>query len=159
MCRRSELAADRRDFLPDEVAAADLGGWAALLPVGCRIFGASLFADLFLADAGGAVHMLQVAAASVDRIAASEAEFRRRCVDDEDGWLLRPLAERCRASGLIPAASQCYAFTVLPMLGGDYEVGNIWLCGWEEWIRFTADVHEQTKDLPDGTKVSFQIVG
>jgi hypothetical protein len=141
------------DFLPDEVLAVDLSGWSDLLPARSRLVGANLFADLFLTDVGGAIHMLEVSAASVRKIASSEAEFRRRCVEDEEGWLLRPLAERCRLAGKAPAANQCYAFTTLPLFGGKYDVDNIWLCPWVEWIGYTAAIYAQTRDLPDGAKV------
>lgn len=120
--------------------------------------GANLFADVFVADEAGAVHMLEVSAASIAKIAASEPEFRQRCVDDEDGWLLRPLVDQCRSIGMSPDATQCYAFTTLPLLGGAYEAGNIWLCSWREWIDYTASVYAQTKDAPDGATVSIRVV-
>lgn len=148
----------RSDFLPDEVTAVDLSGWAGVLPAQCRVLGANLFADMFLADAAGAVHMLEVSAASIAKIADSEAEFRQRCIDDEDGWLLRPLVDRCRSAGMSPSATQCYAFTKLPVFGGEYKADNIWLCSWSEWITYTASMYAQIKDLPDGSRVSISVV-
>jgi hypothetical protein len=148
----------RPDFLSAEVKAADLVGWTDVLPERYRILGANLFADIFLADAAGAVHMLEVSAGLVTRIYASEEEFRQRCVDDEEGWLLRPLADRCRLAGLILTADQCYAFTMLPVFGGEYETNNIWMSAWREWIGFTASIYAQTRDSSDGTKVRFKIV-
>lgn len=148
----------RSDFLLDGVTAADLSGWADILPARCRVVGANLFADIFLSDAYGAVHMLEVAAASITKIAASEEEFRHRCIDDEDGWLLRPLVDQCRSAGMNPTPSQCYAFTTLPLFGGEYKTDNIWMCSWSEWISYTASIYAQTKDLPDGTPVSISVV-
>jgi hypothetical protein len=148
----------RMDFLPDEVAAANLDGWMDLLPARCRILGANLFADIFLADAAGAVHMLEVSAFSISRIAASQEEFRQRCINDEEGWLLRRLVDQCRSAGMNPGVDQCYAFTTLPVFGGEYKTGNIWICAWRERIGFTASIYAQTKNLPDGAKVSFKIV-
>ena len=133
----------RSDFLPDEVTTADLGGWADILPARYRVVGANLFADIFLADADGAVHMLEVSAASITKIAASEEEFRQRCIDDEDGWLSRALVDQCRSAGMNPTASQCYAFTMLPLFGGEYKTDNIWMCSWSEWIGFTASIRDQ----------------
>jgi T6SS immunity protein Tdi1, C-terminal len=147
----------RSDFLPAGVKAANLSGWADILPSGCRVVGANLFADIFLADGVGAVHMLQVSAASIAEIAASEEEFHRRCIDDEDGWLLRPLVDRCRSAGMNPTSTQCYAFTTLPLFGGEYKVDNIWICSWSEWISLTASIHAQTKDLRDGSKISIHV--
>jgi hypothetical protein len=79
----------RSDFLKDEVTATDISGWAELLPNRHRLIGASLFADLFIMDGDGAIHMLEVSAASIRKIAGSKDEFRERCINDE-GWLLRP---------------------------------------------------------------------
>jgi Domain of unknown function (DUF1851) len=102
--------------------------------------------------------MLEVFAASIAEIAASEEEFRRRRRDDEDGWFLRPLVDQCRSAGMNPMSTQCYAFTRLPLFGGEYKVDNIWICSWDEWISYTASVRAQTKDLPDGSKVSIRVV-
>ena len=152
------MGQSRSDFLSDEMTAAQLTGWADILPAQSRILGANLFADVFLADAVGAVHMLEVSAASIAKIAVSEEEFRQRCVGDADGWLLRPLVDRCRSAGMILGASQCYAFTTLPLFGGEYKLDNIWMCSWREWISFTASVYSQTKDLPDGSAVKINVV-
>lgn len=75
----------RSDFLPNEITAVDISGWADILPRRCRVLAANLFADLFIGDTEGAVHMLEVSAASSAKIAFSEEEFRQRCVNDEDG--------------------------------------------------------------------------
>ena len=146
------------DFLPDEVSTADLSAWADIMPTQFSVLCVSLFADFFVVDEAGAVHMLEVSASKIARIAASEDEFRRRCMADLDGWLLRSLVDRCRLEGMNPSDTQCYAFTTLPIFGGEYKSSNIWLCSWRDWISFTASVYAQTKDLPDGARVSIKIV-
>ena len=145
------------DFLPDEITVTELAAWADILPVQCRVLGANLFADVFLADAAGAVHMLEISVGSITEIAASEQEFRQRCFDDADGWLLRALVNRCRSAGMILGASQCYAFTTLPLFGGEYEVDNIWMCSRRDWVSFTGHIYAETKDLPDGATVKISI--
>lgn len=149
---------ERSDFLADEVRAVDLSLWADILPARFSVLGGNLFADIFLADETGAVHMLEVSAASIARIAASEDEFRQRCIGDEDGWLLRSLVDQCRSAGMNPSDTQCYAFTTLPLFGGGYKPDNVWLCSWSEWISYTASIYRQTKGLPDGSTVSIKIV-
>ncbi|MBR0938730.1 T6SS immunity protein Tdi1 domain-containing protein [Bradyrhizobium jicamae] len=149
---------NRSDFLLVELALTQLAAWSDILPAECRVLGANLFADVFLADGAGAVYMLEVSTGSIARIAASEEEFRQGCVDDANGWLLRPLVDRCRAAGLNLGASQCYAYTTLPLFGGKYEVDNIWMCSWRDWISFTGSVYEQTKDLPDGATIKINVV-
>ena len=63
-----------------------------------------------------------------------------------------------RSAGMNPTPSQCYAFTTLPLFGGEYKTDNIWMCSWSEWISYTASIYAQTKDLPDGTPVSISVV-
>ena len=102
--------------------------------------------------------MLERAACSVERIAASEEEFWREVRHDAHGWQLRPLADGCRRAGKILEDAQCYAFATPPALGGEYTVENIWVAQWQEWFLFTDDLFQQIKDLPDGAKVSFKVV-
>ena len=146
------------EFLTEAIEPAQLAAWSGLLPAHYRIVASNLFADAFVADEAGAIHMLEVAAHQCTPIAASEQELRARLRDDEDGWLLRPLVERCRDAGLNPEPGQCYAFTTLPTLGGAYEPENIWICGVVEWLGFTASIYDQIKNLPDGVGVRIVIV-
>lgn len=55
------------------------------------------------------------------------------------------------------AEGECYAFTTLPILGGDYTVENVWIAPWEEWFSFTADVFQKISDLPDGTSMRLSV--
>ncbi len=72
--------------------------------------------------------------------------------------MLRPLVDQCRSTGMVLGPTQCYAFTTLPLFGGEYKVDNIWICAWKEWLSFTATIYLQTKDLPNGAKVAIQVV-
>ncbi|MGX8013054.1 T6SS immunity protein Tdi1 domain-containing protein [Mesorhizobium sp. ORM8.1] len=145
-------------FLSPDVTQADLSGWDEVLPHPYTVLCANCFADVFVADSTGVVHMLEVSAASISPIAVSEDEFRRQCVDDEEGWLLRPLVDRCQAVGMRLSEGQCYAFTALPFLGGLYEIDNVWISSWREWLGYTASIYAQTKDLPEGTGISIRLV-
>jgi hypothetical protein len=145
------------EFLPAEALQCDLSAWDAVLPRGYRLLAANLFADFFLLDEAGAVHMLELSLGSVTAIAASEGEFRERLVEDSEGWLLRPLVDRCRAAGMSPAADECYAFTTLPVFGGLYQVENVELCSWREWIEFNAEICSQIRDVLDGGQVEIRV--
>lgn len=144
-------------FLPTLADDFDLGAWSDLLPAGSRVLRTNLFDDSMLVAADGAIHMLERAAASVSKIAASEEEFWLKIVDDNEGWQLRRLVDDCRVAGKALAPHQCYAFTTLPYLGGDYTVENVWVCSWKEWFSLTADIYTQTKNLPDGTPIELRI--
>ena len=150
-----------RDSDPDlpsvPVLTSDLHSWSEILPSGCRVLDTNLFGDVFLIGLSGSVYMLELAVGSISEVAASEAEFRRLCQIDEEGWLLRPLAARCRAVGMTLGPGQCYTFTTLPLFGGEYQVENIWKCAWRGWFGFLGSVYAQTKNLPDGSNVTLAI--
>lgn len=145
-------------FLSRAADDADLSAWSPILPRVARVLRTNLFADAFVTDDSGAVYMLERAACSAQQVAPSEEEFWRQVGDDAEGWQLRPLADECRRIGKVLADGQCYAFTTPPVLGGEYDVENIWIAHWKEWFSFTADLFRQIKDLPDGATVSLKVV-
>ncbi|MNX88207.1 hypothetical protein D3C86_1201680 [compost metagenome] len=56
------------------------------------------------------------------------------------------------------AEDQCYAFNTLPLLGGSYSEENVWVSPRQAWFTLTADIHRQTKDLPEGAVISLKVV-
>ena len=144
-------------FLPTASHDADLSAWATIIPQGCRVLRSNLFGDMFLLAPDGLIHMFDRGSFSVERIALSEETFWREVQDDPEGWQLRPLADECRRAGKVLMAEQCYAFTIPPVLGGDYSEQNVWVAPWHDWFSFTADLFRQIKDLPDGAVVSLKI--
>jgi hypothetical protein len=145
-------------LLPKAANAVDLSPWASVLPTNAYILCTSLFGDAYLVDGLGAVYMLSRAGCSITMIAPSEAHFWRALDRDDEGWQLRRLADACRAQGKMLDYGQCYGFTKLPLLGGDYVPENVWVAPWREWFSLTADVFKQTKDLPDQATVTFRLV-
>jgi hypothetical protein len=145
-------------FLPELANKVDLKPWADLLPNQVRILRTNLFGDVMLADRSGQVHMLERGAGVISLISPSEEDFWRRADRDEDGWELRPLVDKCRAAGKALGAHQCYGFTTLPVFGGTYTEDNVWVCAWAEWFSFTGDIYNQTKSIPDGTKIILKVV-
>lgn len=145
-------------FLPAAADDTDLSAWASILPAQCRVLRTSLFGDPFLLDHAGVVHMLDRGGCSAERIAASEEQFWREVQGDPQGWQLRALADECQKAGKVLAAEQCYAFTTLPVIGGDYSVENVWVAPWREWFSFTADLFQQIEELPDGATISLKVV-
>ena len=130
---------------------------APLVPAKSRVLRTSLFGDVFLIDDAGAVHMLERGGCTAGCIASSEEEFWREVQDDSQGWQLRPLADECRRAGKLLSEGRCYAFTTLPVLGGDYTAENVWVAPWEEWFGLTADVYRLIRDLPDGASIQLKV--
>jgi hypothetical protein len=145
-------------FLPRAADAADLSAWSTILPPVRCVLRTNLFGDAFFVDESGSVRMLERAGCSAEVIASSEEEFWRQVEEDEKGWQLRALADECRRTGKVLDEGQCYAFTILPVLGGGYTLENVWVAPWREWFSFTAEVFQQIKDLPDGSHVTIEVI-
>jgi hypothetical protein len=146
------------DFLPTEITAEDIQPWSDLLPGPMQILGANLFADVFLSDAGGAVHQLDIGAGGISEIAGSLGEFRQRCIEDEELWLLRPLIQHCREAGLILGPQECYAYKVMPMFAeGSYDPDNIEVRPVKSWLSFAGTLYRDTRGLPAGATVELRV--
>lgn len=89
------------------------------------------------------------------RIADSKDHFAELLgqEDDAGNWLLLSLVDEC-ASELPPLTdAQCCGFKIPPLLGGKYTLDNIEPTSLAAHDSLLADIHRQTKDLPDGTKI------
>ncbi len=99
--------------------------------------------------------MLDIGIGSLSRLADSRDDFATRldAVDNADNWLMIPLVDACRESGMSLGAGQCYGFKIPPILGGPYELSNVVPTDIAIHYSFLADIYRQTKDLPDGTRI------
>jgi hypothetical protein len=135
--------------------AEDLAPWRWLLPTEGRVVLMNLFAEAVVELADGSVHYLDTGGGKLERIASSPTEFLERLEDQDNAndWLMIPLVRECRAAGLEPGPGECLAFRVLPTLGGRYDLDNVFVSKRVGYIGFSALVHEQIRDLPDGAHV------
>ena len=132
-----------------------LSEWVPPLPQEFTVWMVSLFGDVFAVFQDGSVHMLDLSLGTLEHIADSRDHF---CdLADRDGnanhWLMIPLVDACRRAGLTLKPHHCYHFKIPPLLGGEYVVGNVASVSLREHYSFMADIVQQTKDLPNGTKV------
>lgn len=103
-----------------------LSSWAWLVPSDFTIWLVSRFGDLFLVQSDGSVHMLDVGAGTLTRIAESRDDFCDKIDvgDNAAQWLMIPLVDRLVAAGMLLTSRQCYGFRQSPALGGDYSIEN-----------------------------------
>lgn len=132
-----------------------LRDWAPPLPGSFTVWFVNRLGDVFVVLEDGSVHMLDVGAGRLTRCAASRDDFATLIDvgDNADQWLAIALVDRCRAAGMSLAANQCYGFKVPPMLGGGYDVDNLEPTDLHVHYGLLADIHRQTKDVPDGTPI------
>lgn len=121
---------------------------------------ANRYGDLFLILNDGSVSMLDVGAGTFQRVAEDRDDFARRLdvADNANDWFMMPLVDELVAKGMKLDHGGCYSYTLLPILGGDYSVDNTWIAPVREHYGLLASLHEQIKDLPDGTPVRIRVV-
>ena len=146
------------DYLIDQGGfdwQAMLTGWAEILPQTFTMWLVSRFGDVFIIAEDGAVHQLDVSGGTLDRVADTRDHFAA-LIDvpqNANNWLMIPLVDQCVKSGMSLQPGQCYGFKIPPLLGGEYEPGNIAPVDLAQNYAFLADIWAQTKDVPDGTPV------
>jgi hypothetical protein len=157
---RSQMPATWKQlaFVPSSEALHELrDGWRWLIGEALEPFMASASGDVFLESEDGAIFWLDTGAGKLTRIAENHeaflAELRTEAGSD---WLLAPVIDKLVDSGISLGVDQCFAYKVLPLLGGSYTPENMKPMSAGAWYGFTGSVHAQLKDLPDGAKVSFK---
>jgi hypothetical protein len=134
--------------------------WRWLIPASRTLLFATALGDLFLTDADGQVFWLDVGSGRLQQIAANEAEFERAARDPENIslWFGAVLVDELRAAGRVLGPGECYCFLKLPLLGGEYEPDNFRVYDVVTHFRVWGPIHEQLRDLPDGTTIEFEVV-
>jgi hypothetical protein len=129
--------------------------WTAILPAGCRLLGASLFGDLFVARESGEVDMLDLVVGELKQVAVCVEEFEWDLTQRQrqEELLMQSLADAALSAGIKPGPTQCLAFRTPPLLGGQLRPENLVLWNFVEYHSGLAKLLPQTKDLPTGTEV------
>ena len=117
------------------------------------------FGDLFIKKDDGSIFCLRMEDGSFECVAKTKDEFCDKLDHTEtaNDWLLIPLVDSLVEAGKILKEGECYAFVQLPLLGGAYDIGNIVIRSVDFQYAAMGPIHEQLKDVPDGTSVSFEL--
>lgn len=115
--------------------------------------------DAFLQNESGEIYWLITGSAEFEKVADSYEDFQRLLQDDAlvHEWFLVPVVAELKAQGEALAPGKLYGFKRLPVLGGKYEPENFELTDIAVHFALTGQMNFQIKDLPDGTKVNFNI--
>lgn len=137
-----------------------LASWAWLLPPELTVWLVNRFADLFLVLPDGTVHMLDVGAGTLTKLADSRDDFAGNIDEDDNAnqWLMIPLVDKMVAAGILLQPGQCYGFRIPPVMGGDYTVENAGPLAVGDYLGAYGSIHEQLRDVPDGTKVVLKVI-
>ncbi len=139
--------------------AVVLSPWHWFLPSELTVWLMNRFGDLFIVLDDGTVHMFDVGGGTLERLADSRDAFCDLLDRDDNAnqWLLIPLVEKLAASGKLLKPGYCYGYLQSPVLGGDYTVENTIVVPIAEHFGVNGSIHEQIRDLPDGSKVTIRV--
>ena len=132
--------------------------WHWILPDKLKIWMMNRFGDLFLETDDGKIWCMRLDAGSLDCYAENKEDFCNK-IDEGDNandWLMIPLVDQLVEEGKTLKDGQCYSFQKLPILGGEYAVENVSILDVEFIYNALGPLHEQLKDIPDGTEIVFR---
>lgn len=132
-----------------------LAAWGPELPQDFTLWMVNRLGDLIMVFPDESVHMLDVGSGCLSRIAKDRNDFivQIDLGNNANEWLAIPLVDACVKAGMTLQGGECYGYKIPPMLGGSYEVDNLEPTDLSVHYSLLADIHRQTKDLPDGTKI------
>ncbi len=130
--------------------------WRWLVPESMSPVVVSALGDLFLRDADDSIHWLDTGAGNLSRLADNAAHFKELMVqpDSANEWFIPQLIGDLIESGQQLADGQCYSCDVPPGLGGESTVENVKPTDIRIHFPMFGQVFRQTKDLPDGTRLT-----
>jgi hypothetical protein len=134
-----------------------LRDWHWILPPEFEVWIVTRFADIVIVQDDGSVWLLDTGGGSYKRIADSREHFGD-LADDPDtfgNWFMASAVDEMVAAGQLLDRTQCYSFKLPPGLGGDYAISNYMVTGIHVHLSLHGQIYFRTKDLPDGTKVTF----
>lgn len=131
-------------------------GWAWLVKGQFSAIAASKFGDWFLLRPNGAVEMLDAIEGTLEQVASSHAEFKEliNTQEKQEKWLLSEFVFTLHENDVIPARGECYSFKLPLILGGNAELKNVEVCDFRLWVSICGQIHEESRRLPEGTRIS-----
>ena len=137
-----------------------LADWSWLLPSECTVWMVNRFAEMVLVLPDETVHYFDVGGGTLTKVAETRDEFRDWSQEEgnTNDWLMIPLVDKLVDPGILLGVGQCYGFKVPPIMGGDYTVENCAPIALGDYLGAYGSIHEQLRDVPDGTEVVIKVV-
>jgi len=136
----------------------DAWGWVGIDPV--EVVGENDFGNLMIKDSQGRYWRLCPEDVYCEVIAQKREEFDRLSSDQEflEDWSMKLLVTQAREHFGPLTGDQKYCLVTPGILGGEYAVSNIKTAPLIDLIRFSGDLANQIKDLPDGAQIQLKVV-
>lgn len=134
-----------------------LAPFAPPLPAQFDLFLVSRFLDVFLIYPDGSVNWLEIQSGRLTPLASSRADFEAAMEAEYPHWLMTGAVDAAVARGMRLGEGQCYAFRVPPILGGDYDIGNVEVSELGPTLRVLGEIFVQAMRVPAGAQVSIGV--
>jgi len=134
--------------------------WKWMAPGKYGLLAVNPFGDLFLKDANGTVHRLDITGGTISTVAGTEMEFREAAkgAGQRDDWFLQRLAEQASQKGCSPKKGQCVGYKIPTVFKESANVpDNAYVADLYEFVSFMGDLHHQINDVPDGGQIRLKI--
>jgi len=133
-------------------------GWVGIDPI--EVVGENDFGNLMIEDSLGQYWRLCPEDVYCEVVAKNREELDRLSADQEflEDWYMQALVEQA-SQHLGPLSEGVKYCLVTPgVLGGEYAISNIKTAPLIELVRFSGDLANQIKDLPDGAQIQLKVV-
>jgi len=111
--------------------------------------------DLLLKDKSEHLYFLDAGGGTLSHKADNYLDFINQKLSDEltEELLLPHVIDKLQQQGTMLKPGQVYSYTLLPILGGNYDDKNRFAVDLYEHFSLTGATHFQIKDLPDESSV------
>ncbi|MBO0696398.1 MAG: DUF1851 domain-containing protein [Verrucomicrobia bacterium] len=133
--------------------------WQWLLPAKFTVWLLTRAGDLFIELPDGSIHMMDVGAGQLRRVADSrdDASTKLRQPEVAKEWLMIPVVDQLVGSGCVLSVGQCYSYKMLPVLGGSYAPDGRAVLPVREHFGGWGSIHRQLLDVPIGSQVRLEV--
>ena len=133
-----------------------LEDWLWLLPDDVELVVITKSGDAFVRRRrDGVILWLNVVEASVTEVAATLEDFQTAMTAPQNvnEWFMPDVVQGQSVLGMDPGLNECLSFKLPPVLGGQIDPDNIEISDIAVHFSLAGQIHQQVKDLPDGTKI------
>lgn len=116
--------------------------------------------DMFLQNEEREMFWLDAGRGELIQLANSVEEFKALLEDEATvrEWFLVELVATLKREDMQLILGKLYGYKKLPEIGGGYSPENFVLTDIEVHFQLTSKIHEQIKDLPNGTPVEIKVM-
>jgi hypothetical protein len=111
---------------------------------------------MFLIKADGSVHFLDSHNGELQLASSTYDEWKAELQDEAKlySWFAPNVIHDLRANSVFLKTGECYSTRHHTILGGEFDAENFEPAPWRAHVFLLGQIHEQVKDLPEGTPIS-----